>query len=259
MTNFCLQKRANKCRSFRGAPPIPHASAPSTSTYHTSATPTTAPTSAHHMTAPASAPPTNPLPIWRIERRPIAPVSTPPFQPDSPPPITYEVLPFTSTRPATVAPAKVNGPANHPYTQATLTKLLQIAPRDLQALLKVIEVIFVLDANPVSSREFRWFPDAPDAILQSLNALPFPVDLVARVLANNSMCSDARTVEELGFYMYHVALAAKKRVGRKKSATKVRQRADQIVCSLGLVASRDTNWCRRRLRNPSRSLSMRGR
>lgn len=164
MTNFCFQKCANKRRLVRGAPPLPptpHMSAPSTSAY------------------PTTAALTNPHPIWRVERTPIPPVSTPPFQPKSSPPMSYEILLFTLTRPATVAPAKVNGPPNHPYTQATLTKLLQITPRNLQALLQVIEIIFVDSTKPASSREFRWFPHAPDTILRSLNNLPFPVDLVA--------------------------------------------------------------------------------
>lgn len=70
-------------------------------------------------------------------------------------PNLYEVLPFSSTRPDTVTPAKEHGPVNHPYTQANLIERLQIKPRDLQALLKVIEVIFnnTVDAKPVSSHE----------------------------------------------------------------------------------------------------------
>lgn len=160
------------------------------------------------------------------------PASLPPVIPITitiPNPNLYEVLPFSSMRLDTVATAKEHGPANHPYTQANLIERLQIEPRDLQALLKVIEVIFdnTVDAKPVTSHEFRWFPDAPNAIVRQLNDLPFPVDLVSRVLTNLDMRSEI-AVNEIGFYMYHVALAAKKRVGRRKREGR-KERVDKLA------------------------------
>lgn len=114
-------------------------------------------------------------------------------------------------------------------------------------LLKVIEVFFVdnstidstvIDAKPVSSLEFRWLPDAPDAILRRFDDLPFPVDLVSRVLASyclRSGMAGAGAVNEVGSYMYHAALAAKKPVGRKDHVTKVDKMADSLVSSLSLL------------------------
>lgn len=87
---------------------------------------------------------------------------------------------------------------------------LSIDQAHLQQLFEVIEPVFdnTVDPKPVLSLDFRWIEDTPDAPARSLHYLPLPPSLVSHVLAKWDMRSKT-AVDELGYYLYQFALAAK--------------------------------------------------
>lgn len=266
MTNSYIQKRSNPHRKVRGeappATPRPATPPPNNTVASALISPPNTPTPTppvrlpRHLMRSSLAPPRTPLPndaargpmSTRVRtphtpkshrlpsrRSPQHKVPSPHASPSSPivgnpNPNGYEVLPFLTKKPPSLNVEKSKGLKNHPYSQEALKKHLSISSANLMQLFKVMEPMFddEIDPKPVSAAEFRWFDDIPDAADRSFNDLPFPAELVGCVIAKHDMRL-ASVVEEIGYLMHGVTIAAKKRVDRRTQKSKVRKIVEDMV------------------------------
>lgn len=161
----------------------------------------------------------------RSQRAPVPPTPSAPPSPaagQAPafngPPIDLIVLPFNSDRPPSIPASKESGLENKRFNQTTLKQLLSLPNAVFNQLLLTMEVVFDAskEVKPTAETEFRWYEEPVNSTCDMLNSLPFDTELVHTVLSHWDMSNGPNA--ELSFYLYHAALATKKRVERRANA-----------------------------------------